>query len=117
VGVASSRFKKYFHKEESMDTIICRCEEIAEKEILEAMQKGLVTLNEIKKATRAGMGLCQGKICMKLIERIVTREKGIAPQELPPPAFRPPVRPLPLSAFKEHPVSQHALKNEKRRKK
>jgi len=99
-----------------MDTIICRCEEVTEREITEAIEKGLITLNEIKKATRAGMGLCQGKICAKLVERIVSRETGRAPQEILPPTFRPPARPLPLGMFKEHPVSHIASAKGKRRK-
>ncbi len=99
-----------------MDTIICRCEEITEEEIIEAIQKGLVTLNEVKKATRAGMGLCQGKICSKLVERIIGRETGLPPKEIIPATFRPPVRPLPLGMFKEHPVSHISSPKEKRRK-
>jgi NAD(P)H-nitrite reductase large subunit len=41
------------------DLIICRCEEITKGEILEAMEMGADTLNEVKRLTRAGMGLCQ----------------------------------------------------------
>ena len=88
---------------ELSETIICRCEEIREKEIIEAVHLGLKTLDEVKKATRAGMGLCQGKICTKLVERIMAREGKISPKDLIPPSFRPPVRPLPLGEFREYP--------------
>ncbi len=87
---------------EISETIICRCEEVCEKEIIEAVHLGLKTLDEVKKATRAGMGLCQGKICTKLVERIMTREAKIPSKHLIPPTFRPPVRPLLLGEFREH---------------
>jgi NAD(P)H-nitrite reductase large subunit len=88
---------------ELSETIICRCEEVDEKQIIQAVHLGLKTLDEVKKATRAGMGLCQGKICSKLVERILTRETKIPPKHLIPPSFRPPVRPLALGEFREHP--------------
>ena len=89
---------------ESNGTTICRCEEISDKEIIELIRQGYTTLNEIKKATRAGMGLCQGKICTVLIQRLLARERGHDPKDLRPPTFRPPVRPLPLGVFREHPM-------------
>lgn len=98
-------------------TIICRCEEVYEKEIIEAVHLGLKTLDEVKKATRAGMGLCQGKICTKLVERIMTREADLSPKDLIPPSFRPPVRPLPLGEFREHPRLFSNSGNKKGRKK
>ena len=96
-----------------MDTIICRCEEVWEREIVEAIRKGLITTNEIKKATRAGMGLCQGKICVKLIERIIGRETGQPPETIQPPTVRPPVRPLPLGMFREHPLGPRVFPSKK----
>ena len=41
--------------------IICRCEEITYGEIKQAIRDGATTLDGIKRVTRAGKGLCQGR--------------------------------------------------------
>ena len=43
--------------------IICRCEEITYGEIKQAIRDGATTLDGIKRVTRAGKGLCQGRTC------------------------------------------------------
>lgn len=80
--------------------IICRCEEVTEEEIREAIRKGARSIKEIKKMTRAGMGICQGKICSLLIARILAEmtNKKLSEIELDTP--RPPLRPIPLNGFK-----------------
>ncbi len=78
------------------DLIICRCEEITQAEIREAIRSGLTTLNEIKRFTRAGMGLCQGKTCRHLVAGILSREMKQIPSDLLPSTYRPPVRPVSL---------------------
>lgn len=78
-----------------MDTkIICRCEEITEEEIDEAIQAGADTVNEIKRFTRAGMGLCQGRICRRLIERMLAEQTGQKIEDILPATYRHPVRPI-----------------------
>ncbi len=79
--------------------LICRCEEITEEEVLEAIADGARTVNEVKRRTRAGMGLCQGKTCSHLVMQILARQTGQAPAEVPPGTSRPPVRPLKLAAL------------------
>lgn len=81
---------------EDKDLIICRCEEVTQAEIKEAIQLGLTTLNEIKRFTRAGMGLCQGKTCRHLMMNILSRETNQPLSELIPSTYRPPVRPVSL---------------------
>ena len=76
------------------ERIICRCEEITQAEIMEAIRSGRTTLNEIKRFTRAGMGLCQGRTCRDLVASILSRETKQPPAQLPPSTFRPPVRPV-----------------------
>ncbi|MEI7883926.1 MAG: (2Fe-2S)-binding protein [Clostridia bacterium] len=73
------------------ETIICRCEEITKSEILEAIKKGDTTVDAIKKRTRSGMGLCQGKTCGRLVAQIIAQEIGIAVADQPAPSKRPPV--------------------------
>jgi bacterioferritin-associated ferredoxin len=81
------------------DLIICRCEEITRGEIKEAIRNGLQTVSGVKRITRAGMGLCQGQTCERLITQILARELGRPAAELEPLTARAPVRPLPLSVF------------------
>lgn len=81
------------------DLVICRCEEITLGEIKDAIRNGFKTLNGIKRVTRAGMGLCQGQTCQRLVTRIITEELGIAAADIEPTTARGPVRPLPLAVF------------------
>lgn len=82
---------------DSGDLIICRCEEVLRREILAAIQDGARTVNEVKRLTRAGMGLCQGKSCDRHVRFILTEVTGQKLEDLEPATTRPPVRPLPLS--------------------
>jgi bacterioferritin-associated ferredoxin len=81
------------------DMIICRCEEITKGEIKEAIRNGMTTLNGIKRVTRAGMGLCQGQTCQRLVSQILAGELGLPPAEVEPATARAPVRPVRLSVF------------------
>ena len=81
------------------DLIICRCEEVTLSEIREAIRLGLTRMNEVKRLTRAGMGLCQGKTCGRLVMGILARETKQPHQEIKPSTFRPPTRVLPLGAL------------------
>ncbi|HWQ42581.1 MAG TPA: (2Fe-2S)-binding protein [Desulfosporosinus sp.] len=74
--------------------LVCRCEEITDEEIRKAIKEGANSVTGIKRRTRAGMGLCQGKTCQKLVERILTQETGRTLQEILPSSDRPPVRPI-----------------------
>jgi NAD(P)H-nitrite reductase large subunit len=76
------------------DVIICRCQEITGAEIVKAIAEGARTVDGVKKRTRAGMGLCQGKSCQRLVAQILSRETGRDMADLPPPNFRAPVRPV-----------------------
>jgi len=81
------------------DMVICRCEEITLGEIKDAIRDGFQTLNGIKRVTRAGMGLCQGQTCQRLVTRLLTEELGIAAADIDPTTARGPVRPLRLEVF------------------
>lgn len=80
--------------------IICRCEEVTEEEIREAIRKGARSIQEIKRVTRAGMGICQGKTCSRLVARILAEmtNKKLSEIELDTP--RPPLRPIKLDDLK-----------------
>ncbi len=63
-------------------SIVCRCEQVSEAEIVEAIRKGHTTLDGIKFYTRAGMGRCQGGFCTYRILRILARETGMSIPEI-----------------------------------
>ena len=81
--------------EKKVNDIICRCEEITEQEIRDAIRKfNLKTADEAKRLTRAGMGLCQGRTCGLLVEKIISEETNRKVSEIFPFNKRPPVRPI-----------------------
>jgi NAD(P)H-nitrite reductase large subunit len=78
---------------------ICRCEEVTRKEIEEAIADGATTLAGIKRRTRAGMGLCQGRTCQRLITQMLAKNED--PTEIKPPTSRPPVRAIKIGEIVE----------------
>ena len=81
----------------SESMVICRCEEVTEEEIIQAIREGARTVSEVKRRTRAGMGMCQGRICSPMIARIICRETGLPIERVLDLRKRPPVRPLSLT--------------------
>ena len=58
-----------------VNNTICRCEEITEQEIRDAIRKfNLRTVDAVKRLTRAGMGLCEGRTCASLLTKIIAEE-------------------------------------------
>ncbi|MCL1818253.1 MAG: (2Fe-2S)-binding protein [Spirochaetaceae bacterium] len=72
------------------DVIICRCEEVTRGEITAAIEAGATTLKGVKIRTEAGMGLCQGRTCRRLISQMLAQTRP--PSEIYPPTVRAPVR-------------------------
>ena len=64
--------------------IICKCEKITEKEIIDAIHGplGSHTIKGIKKRVRAGAGLCQGGYCEEKVMKIIARELNIDPLDV-----------------------------------
>lgn len=60
-------------------SIICRCEEVSEGEILDAVHGvlGAKTLDGVKRRTRAGMGRCQAGFCSPRVMEILSRELSL----------------------------------------
>jgi D-hydroxyproline dehydrogenase subunit alpha len=75
------------------ETIVCRCEEVTAARLRTEIAAGLTSLPALKKATRAGMGRCQGRFCAATIARLcptTTDPEGFA-------APRAPLRPVPAA--------------------
>ena len=64
--------------------IVCRCESITRKEVLEAIHNplGAQTIAAIKYRSRATMGRCQGGFCGPNIEKILEQEMGVLPTQM-----------------------------------
>ncbi len=64
--------------------IICRCEKIPEKEIINAIHApvGATTIDGVKFRCRPGMGRCQGGFCRPRVIEILSRELNIPYEEV-----------------------------------
>ncbi len=81
------------------ELIICRCEGISLDRIQSSIHScGAQTVNQVKKLTRAGMGLCQGRTCAKVVESILASD-GKTPPGTEPFQARPPVRGIPVAVL------------------
>lgn len=76
--------KEILSKDERYKTIICRCENITEGEIVNAINRpcGAKTVDGVKRRVRPGMGRCQGGFCGPKVVEILARELNITPQEV-----------------------------------
>jgi glycerol-3-phosphate dehydrogenase len=64
--------------------VVCRCEQITKKEVLDAISNPLgviKTINGIKYRSRAMMGRCQGGFCLPRIVEILEKEFGYNPED------------------------------------
>ena len=70
--------KKVIEKNPLYGQIICRCEEISEGEIVDAIKRvpGATSLDGVKRRVRAGMGRCQAGFCSPKVMEIIARETG-----------------------------------------
>lgn len=71
-------------KNPAYGNIICRCEQISEGEIADAIHRvpGARSLDGVKRRVRAGMGRCQGGFCSPRVMEILSRELHIPQTEL-----------------------------------
>jgi len=76
------------------DMLVCRCEEVTVSEIKKAIADGATDVTGVKRRTRAGMGLCQGRTCEKMVQAILKAELGESPVDIGKNTSRPPVRPV-----------------------
>ena len=98
------------------DTIICQCEEVTRADLLGVqppnyltrppamcarsletlLQDGPANQDQIKRLTRAGMGVCQGRRCRDQVAMLLAIEAGQPFAAIPLASHRAPVRPLPM---------------------
>lgn len=68
--------KELIKKNPSYGKIVCRCENITEGEIIDAIRTsfGSITVDGVKRRCRPGMGRCQGGFCGPRVVEIIARE-------------------------------------------
>jgi NAD(P)H-nitrite reductase large subunit len=81
------------------DTCVCRCEAISAAQIRSAITGGAISVNDVKRRTRAGMGLCQGIFCVRTVATLIHAEAGVPLATLTPMTARPPARVVALAAL------------------
>lgn len=82
-----------FVPQDDDDILVCRCEEVTKGEIRKAIHAGMLTMEEMRRYLRNGMGLCQGQTCERLVKGILARELKVSPLEVEPATSRAPMRP------------------------
>lgn len=81
----------------SGDILVCRCDEIRAGDIQQAITGGTTTINDVKRRTRAGMGICQGIYCTRTIANMIHQSAGVPLEEIVPMTARPPARLISLA--------------------
>jgi NADPH-dependent 2,4-dienoyl-CoA reductase/sulfur reductase-like enzyme len=90
----------------SGDTIVCRCEEVTAKDILDAVAIGATGPNQLKAYRRSGMGPCQGRLCGLTVTELMAQARGKSPQEIGYYRLRAPVKPITLAELAAVPKTE-----------
>jgi NADPH-dependent 2,4-dienoyl-CoA reductase/sulfur reductase-like enzyme len=80
------------------DTIICRCEDVTMGNIRKSSVDGALTPGGIKRATRCGMGMCQGRTCGPVLHDLISMQAGLS-HPAPPLSARIPVKSIAMSSL------------------
>jgi glycerol-3-phosphate dehydrogenase len=80
----SNERSELIKKDKSWGRIVCRCEQVTEAEVIEAISNplGAKTLSSIRYRCRAGMGRCQGGFCTQHIVRIMENQFNIKTDDI-----------------------------------
>ena len=77
-------------------TIVCRCHDVTEKDLVRTIRGGCDHLEVLKRVTGVLTGPCQGKTCGGAVLEIFARETGRDPGSLAMPTLRSPAESVPL---------------------
>lgn len=84
---------------EMSGVMLCRCEEVTGAAVAAAIDGGARTLNDLKRRTRAGMGMCQGRWCGHALAALIATRTGQPIATLAPMTARPPAQPVTLGVL------------------
>ena len=92
------------------DTIVCRCEEVTARQVVEAVRIGAEGPNQAKSYLRCGMGPCQGRMCGLTVTELIADARGVKAADVGYFRLRPPVKPITLAELAAIPKSEAAVK-------
>jgi len=78
---------------------VCRCEDVTLGGVRKAIAEGFHTPAAVKKATRCGMGICQGGTCRDILLDVLAALTGKPLAHIPLPSVRMPIRPVYLGTL------------------
>lgn len=78
--LAPDEANKLIVQNSSYGRIVCRCEQISEGEIIDAIKEpiGAVTVDGVKRRVRPGSGRCQGGFCQPIVLAILANELKVS---------------------------------------
>lgn len=83
-----------------LDVMVCPCENVTRRQVLDAVRTGGHPSQDLlKRRTRVGAGVCQGKRCRDQTLLLLAEAHGVDPAAMSPGSYRAPVRPIPLSVM------------------
>ena len=84
VNFSREQIDKKIKEDPSWGRIVCRCETVPEREIINAIHSpvGARTVDGVKFRCRAGMGRCQGGFCRPRVMEILSRELKLPYEEI-----------------------------------
>jgi thioredoxin reductase/bacterioferritin-associated ferredoxin len=94
----------------SGNAIVCRCEEVTAKDVLDAVAIGATGPNQLKAYCRCGMGPCQGRLCGLTVTELMAQARGKSPQEIGYYRLRAPVKPITLAELAAVPTTEADVK-------
>jgi bacterioferritin-associated ferredoxin len=64
------------------ETIVCRCEEVTARQVIELTSGGCPGPNQLKAFSRCGMGPCQGRSCGLTVTELMAKTRGVPCAEI-----------------------------------
>jgi NADPH-dependent 2,4-dienoyl-CoA reductase/sulfur reductase-like enzyme len=98
------------HRIPQGDVLVCRCEEITARQIVDTVALGCLGPNQMKSFLRCGMGPCQGRLCGLTVTELIAQARGVEPAEIGYYRLRPPIKPITLEELAGLPKSEAAVK-------
>ena len=81
-GMGETERNALIERDPDFGEVLCSCREITRGQVLEAIRRGAVTLDGVKRRTGAGMGRCQGGRCLLPILELLASETGRPPEQV-----------------------------------
>ena len=92
------------------DVVVCRCEEVTARQILDAAALGCPGPNQMKAFLRCGMGPCQGRFCGLTVTEMIAQARGMTCDKVGYYRLRPPVKPITVGEIAGLPTDDAAVK-------